>query len=168
MPDQRFEYDAWLDVGLRSVVRNALLCAREHGFPDRHHFYLSFRTSAPGVEISPHLSAMYPEEMTIVLQHQYSELEVEADYFTITLHFNKRPERLVIPFHAVLTFSDPSVDFALRFVYRFEEKGAVDEANIVETGSVVATLAEGEDGAAQEGVAGQGAKVVALDQFRKR
>ena len=168
MSDQRFEYDAWLDAGLRSVVRSALLCACEHGFLDGHHFYLSFRTSAPGVEISPHLAATYPEEMTIVLQYQYSELEVEADHFSITLHFNKRPERLVIPFQAVLTFSDPSVDFALRFVYRLKEAGAFDKADVTETNPAVAAITESEASATQADSTERGAKVVALDQFRKR
>ena len=108
-------YDRMVESALRGVVRAALNQAAEHGLPGNHHFYVTFRTSHPGVLIADHLRARYSGEMTIVLQYQYFGLEVSEDGFSVTLSFSGQHERLVIPYAAITTFADPSVNFALQF-----------------------------------------------------
>lgn len=108
-------YDRMVESALRGVVRAALSQAEESGLPGNHHFYITFRTTHPGVELSDALNARYPAEMTIVLQFQYYGLEVEEERFSVTLSFNSVHERLVVPFAAITTFADPSVNFALQF-----------------------------------------------------
>ncbi|HRJ61106.1 MAG TPA: ClpXP protease specificity-enhancing factor SspB [Azospirillaceae bacterium] len=108
-------YDRMVESALRGVVRAALTEAAEHGLPGNHHFYVTFRTSHPGVQLADHLRARYAGEMTIVLQYQYFGLEVEEDLFCVTLSFSGQHERLVIPYAAITTFADPSVNFALQF-----------------------------------------------------
>jgi hypothetical protein len=104
-----------VEQALRNVMREALLFVSLHGLPGAHHFYLTFSTSYPGVQIPQYLRQRYPEEMTIVIQYQYQELKVTDDYFSVTLSFNNSLRRLTIPLAAVSTFADPSVNFALRF-----------------------------------------------------
>jgi len=87
----------------------------EDGLPGNHHFFITFGTTAEGVEIADWMMESYPEEMTIVLQHQYDDLEVTADGFGVTLTFNNVPHRMIVPFDAIRTFVDPSVEFGLRF-----------------------------------------------------
>lgn len=108
-------YDRMVESALRGVVRAALNEASEHGLPGNHHFYVTFRTNHPGVQLADHLRARYAGEMTIVLQYQYFGLEVEEDRFCVTLSFSGQHERLVIPYAAITTFADPSVNFALQF-----------------------------------------------------
>ena len=96
-------------------MREALARTERDGLRGAHHFYVSFRTGAPGVAIPDYLLAKYPEEMTIVLQHQFWGLEVRDQDFSVTLSFHNRPEQLTIPFAAVASFADPSVSFALQF-----------------------------------------------------
>lgn len=100
---------------LRDVPRQALRLAASDGLPGGHHFYLTFRTSHPGVAISPGLHARYPDQMTIVLQHQYRDLAVGEEAFSVTLLFGGTPERLHVPFSALLAFADPGARFGLRF-----------------------------------------------------
>jgi hypothetical protein len=101
---------------LRDVPRQALRLAASEGLPGEHHFYLTFRTSHPGVAISPGLHARYPGLMTIVLQHQYRDLAVGEEAFSVTLRFGGARERLHVPFAALVAFADPSVPFGLQFV----------------------------------------------------
>jgi len=115
MPDDLMQYQKKLDQALRGVVRAALIEAATDGIPGDHHFYITFRTKAPGVNISNVLHAQYEEEMTIVLQHQFWGLEIHDDWFTVTLSFNRVSEPLVIPFDAVSAFLDPAVSFGLQF-----------------------------------------------------
>ena len=113
MAKQLIHYDAlWADA-LRGIVRHALR-ASENGLPGGHHFYITFRTRHPAVEISPALRARFPDEMTIVLQHQYWGLEVTDDWFEVTLSFNRLNERLHIPFSAVSAFADPFAKFGVQ------------------------------------------------------
>lgn len=114
----KFQYEALVDEALRGVVRRVLTHAAEKGLPGTHHFYISFRTTEPGVEMPEYLRAKYPDEMTIVLQHQYWGLEVTDDSFDVTVSFNKRNERLKVPFTALSAFVDPSVRFGLQFEKR--------------------------------------------------
>lgn len=115
MGDSGLRYDLMVEGALRSVMRDALRHAAKHGLPGAHHFYLSFRTGYPGVQLDAALRARFPEEMTIVLQHQFWDLKVEQDGFAVTLSFANAPQRLAIPFAAVTAFNDPSVNFGLQF-----------------------------------------------------
>ncbi len=113
--EEALDYPAMIDNAMRNVVREALLQVKAHGLPGDHHFFISFHTTFPGVEVSPALKQRYPDEMTIVIQHQYSNLDVWDDGFTVTLSFNNIPEKLVVPFSALTAFADPSIKFGLQF-----------------------------------------------------
>ncbi len=113
MPEDLIRYEALVLEALRGVVRSVLQRVLKRGIPGDHHFYITFDTRAAGVGISKRLKEQYPQEMTIVLQHQFWDLAVTEDRFEVRLSFNNIPERLVIPFGAVRIFQDPSVHFAL-------------------------------------------------------
>ena len=104
-----------VENALRGVVRQALRLAADQGLPGNHHFYITFRTDHPETALADHLVERYPGEMTIVLQHQFWGLQVHDEIFEVTLSFNDKPERLRIPFEAVVAFADPSVRFGLQF-----------------------------------------------------
>jgi uncharacterized protein len=108
-------YDDMVETALRGVVREALVRTVARGLGGDHHFFVTFRTDFPGVAVPDHLRAQYPEEMTIVLQHQFWDLKIADDVFSVTLSFKNRPERLSIPLQAITAFADPSVKFALQF-----------------------------------------------------
>ena len=108
-------YQALTDAALRSVVRDALRRIEKQGLIGSHHFYLTFKTHFPGVEIPSFLREQYPDEMTIILQHQYWGLKVKEDLFEVALTFRKLPATLVIPFAALTAFFDPGVQFGLQF-----------------------------------------------------
>ncbi len=110
-------YAAWTVEALRAVAVVALDHAGRHGLPGEHHFYITFRTEAPGVAIPGHLKARYPQEMTIVLQHKFWDLKVDrgAGSFSVGLSFGGVPAMLVVPFKALTAFADPHVRFGLRF-----------------------------------------------------
>ncbi len=115
MAQDLFHYEKMVEAALRGVVRDALKRAAREGLKSAHHFYIGVDTRMPGVASPDYLQAKYPEEMTIVLQHQFWDLEVGEDRFSVTLSFQKQLERLVIPLAAVRSFADPSVNFALEF-----------------------------------------------------
>lgn len=108
-------YDQMVEAAMRGVVREALARTSANGLPGAHHFYITFKTRMPGVGLAEHLAQKYPDEMTIVLEHQFWDLEVREDDFAVTLSFNNKPERIVIPFAAIAAFADPSVKFGLQF-----------------------------------------------------
>lgn len=114
MSEDLIGYAKLTQDALRGVVRDAIKIALT-GLPGDHHYYVSFRTRARGVQVANYLAAKYPDEMTIVIQHQYDSLEVRDDWFAITLTFGGVPQRIVIPFSAITRFYDPSVRFALPF-----------------------------------------------------
>ena len=114
MPDH-IRYDLLTQQALRGVVRNVLSEAAKKGLPGEHHFYVSFDTQAEGVRLSDRLKAQYPEQMTIILQHQFWDLEVDEDSFSVGLSFGGVPEKLHVPFEAIKGFFDPSVQFGLQF-----------------------------------------------------
>ena len=120
------DYARLVREALRDVPRQALRLAASAGLPGEHHFYLTFRTSHPGVAISPGLHARYPDVMTIVLQHQYRDLAVGEEAFSVTLRFGGAAERLHVPFAALVAFADPSAHFGLQFVP--EEEAAAEPA----------------------------------------
>ena len=121
--NDRFHYDALVDDALRGVVRRVLRQVADKGLPGSHHFYISFRSTDPGVNLPDYLRAKYPEEMTIVLQHQYWDLIITEEFFEVTVSFNKQQERIKVPFAALSAFVDPSVRFGLQFDRK--DKGAV-------------------------------------------
>jgi uncharacterized protein len=115
MAVDHIRYDILAQEALRGVVRTVLLDAAKSGLPGEHHFYISFDTRADGVRLSPRMLAQYPEEMTVVLQHQFWDLVVTDDGFEVGLSFGGIPERLAIPFASIKGFFDPSVQFGLQF-----------------------------------------------------
>jgi hypothetical protein len=115
MADNELRYDRMVEDALRSVVSRALVHIAERGLSGDHHFYITFLTDHPGVEMPDHLRSHYPNEMTIVLQHQFWGLEVGPEAFGVTLSFANEHERLTVPFAAVTAFADPSVRFGLQF-----------------------------------------------------
>lgn len=124
MPVDHIRYDLLTQEALRSMVRRVLTDAARNGLPGEHHFFISFDTRHPAVRLSPRLRGQYPEEMTIVLQHQFWDLTVADEGFEVGLSFGGVPERLHVPFEAVKGFFDPSVQFGLQF--QLESDGAAD------------------------------------------
>ena len=110
-----FRYDLLVKEALRSVVRRVLTLAAREGLPGEHHFYITFQTNYPGLRLSTRMRERYPDEMTIVLQHQFWDLAVNEHNFEVGLSFSGVPERLLIPFDAITGFFDPSVQFGLKF-----------------------------------------------------
>jgi hypothetical protein len=114
-PDSLIPYDEIVQDALRAVVGRVLGQVETDGLPGSHHFYITFKTHAPGVDIPAHLTERYPDEMTIVIQNRYWDLHVSATGFEVGLSFNQVGSKLVIPFAAITAFQDPAVDFALHF-----------------------------------------------------
>ena len=152
-------YDKMVESALRGVVREALARTAASGLPGTHHFYVTFKTRYPGLKISDALTAQYPEEMTIVLEHQFWDLEVEEDHFAVTLSFQGRPERLIVPFEAITSFTDPSVKFGLQV-----QPGE----SLAPLPAPVAASPKQEEKKKAEKPAGKTGEVVALDSFRKK
>jgi hypothetical protein len=148
-------YDQLIETALRGVVRAALGRVARGGLPGTHHFYLGFRTGDAGVAVPGYLQARFPDEMTIVLQHQFWGLEVGEEAFSVTLSFQGRSERLTIPFVALTSFADPAVGFRLKFA---------GPAAPPEVRAAVPASASPNEAPAQP----PAAEIVALDQFRKR
>jgi hypothetical protein len=115
MSVDHIRYDILAQDALRGVVRTVLQDAAKHGLPGDHHFYVTFDTRAEGVQLSPRMLAQYPEEMTVVLQHQFWDLVISESGFEVGLSFGGIPERLIVPFAAIKGFFDPSVQFSLQF-----------------------------------------------------
>lgn len=116
-PDSLIPYDAIVQEALRAVVGRVLgeIVASGSQLPGNHHFYITFKTAAPGVSIPRSLSERFPDEMTIVLQNKFWDLKVEEDLFSVGLSFNQIPATLVVPYAAITQFVDPAVDFGLQF-----------------------------------------------------
>src|ERR1043166_7551933 len=115
MATDHIRYDVLSREALRGVLRRVLSDVAEHGLPGEHHFFITFLSKADGVKLSPRLMAQYPKEMTVILQHQFWDLTVTDDRFEVGLSFGGIPERLGVPFHAIKSFVDPSVEFGLQF-----------------------------------------------------
>lgn len=146
------DYGNLMHSALRGVIHAVLSDVAQNGLPGDHHFFITFETAYPGVQIADWLHARYPEEMTVVIQHWYENLVVTEEGFSITLNFGNQPEPLIIPFASVRTFVDPSVEFGLRFETHGDEE---DDA-------------EDEDAASgEESPAPREAEVFTLDKFRK-
>ncbi|RTL73364.1 MAG: hypothetical protein EKK36_15440, partial [Bradyrhizobiaceae bacterium] len=130
MATDLIRYDVLTRDALRGVLRRVLTDAAESGLPGDHHFYITFLSTAEGVKLSPRLLSQYPQEMTVILQHQFWDLVVTEDHFEVGLSFGGIPERLVVPFSAITRFFDPSVQFGLQF--ETAENQAVEENQTAE------------------------------------
>lgn len=113
--NKTIDYGTLMHKAMRTLIFDVLKDVEQSGLPGEHHFFITFDTTVEGVEISEWLRKRYPEEMTIVIQHWFDGLNVKEEGFDITLNFGDQPESLVVPFLAILTFVDPSVEFGLRF-----------------------------------------------------
>ncbi|NGM22604.1 hypothetical protein G3576_21505 [Roseomonas stagni] len=153
-------YERWTDDALREVVARSLDLAGSKGLPGDHHFYLTFRTDHPGTRVPGHLKAKYPQEMTVVLQHQFEALVVDraAGFFSVRLYFGGVPATLVVPFAALTGFADPSVRYGLRFQPQMEAAAAPapEAAPAAEPAPAPVAAVEAP------------AQVVSLDAFRRR
>ena len=184
MPDQ-IRYDLLTQQALRGVVRSVLIDAAKNGLPGDHHFYIAFDTRAEGVGMPDRLRSQYPEQMTIILQHQFWDLKVDDDGFEVGLSFGGVPSKLTIPFEAVKGFFDPSVQFGLQFEEVGEEGERAAPANASEDGAERPPLiaspppapstatspphaAAASEEPETEPPSTGGAEVVRLDRFRKK
>jgi hypothetical protein len=146
------DYGNLMHRAMRGLIQSVLTEVAEHGLPGAHHFFITFDTTHPDVQIADWLKERYPTEMTVVIQHWFENLSVNDEGFSVTLNFGNNPEPMVIPFDALRTFVDPSVEFGLRFETQEQDEDEDDEDIEVE---------------AEEEPARQDAEIVSLDQFRK-
>jgi hypothetical protein len=151
---------------LRGLMSEVLSDVAENGLPGDHHFFITFDTTHPGVDMPPHLAERFPDEMTIVLQHEFWDLTVLPDRFAVTLSFSERPATLVVPMDAIKTFVDPSVEFGLRFDSTAESDDDEDEEEAPAARGHFAHEDDEEDAPDDDGGRKSG-DVVSLDQFRK-
>lgn len=190
MTQDLIRYDVLVQEALRGVVRKVMGEIAKTGLPGDHHFYVSFDTRHPGVRLSGRLRQRYPTEMTVVLQHQYWDLEVNDQWFEVNLSFSGIPERLHVPFNAVKGFVDPSVEFGLQFevIAEGEAEGEAPadgprlvpiEPSDIPTAPAAAAVVEPEAPASAEAEPDESesekpeppaasATVVSLDKFRKK
>lgn len=165
------DYPALIDGAMRSVVRTAIAQVEESGLPGDHHFFVSFQTNYPGVKISEVLKDRYPDEMTIVIQHQFWDLHVTEDRFSITLSFNNVPETLIVPFEALTAFADPSIKFGLQF-HRGEWEEEEDEVHCPSTGRTGREMPPeasfDEEAPSEAHPPANDTKVISMEAFRKK
>lgn len=195
MQAQAIRYDLLVQDALRGMVRDLLTKVAREGLPGDHHFFITFKTHAPGVQLSARMKARYPDEITIVLQHQFWDLIVNERQFEVGLSFSNIPERLVVPFTALTGFHDPSVPFMLKFEPK--EAAAAEEQSTEptpalprpshkadtirpaparrpsadaakETSGDAAGEASGEAAPQDKAAEGEPANVVSIDAFRKK
>lgn len=159
--DDILRYDKMVEHALRGVVRQAIEEVMDEGLPGEHHFYITFMTDYPGVDIPEYLCDRYPGEMTIVLQYQFYDLSVDDEKMGVTLSFNNVPERLTIPLAAITIFADPSVNFALQF----QPLGEDDDDD---GGPGPDFDDDGDDDDDDQDSKGKTGEVVSLDKFRKK
>ena len=142
MTEPSYPYQQWVEEALTGILKRALRQAEEQGLAGDHHYYINFNTRADGVDMPPFLRAQYPEEITIVLQHQFEDLHVEEDGFRVALYFSGRRQALFVPFSAVVSFADPAVDFGIQVAQLAPDIAGADADEAEE-----AVAAEGEDAA---------------------
>lgn len=154
-PDDFLDYQVLIQQALRGVVREAMAHVAEHGFTGEHHFYLSFKSQAPGVVVPTFLRDRYPDEITIVLQRQFWDLFVDDAGLSVTLAFDARRERIGVPWEALTAFVDPAAEFALRLGPDSPEDDEPEEG-------------EPDEPPEEEGSGDASAEVVSIHQFRKK
>lgn len=148
------DYGNLMHRAMRGLIQEVLIDVRTNGLPGQHHFFITFDTMHPDVEIADWLSDRYPDEMTVVMQHWFDKLEVTDEGFSVTLNFGENPEPLYIPYDAIKTFVDPSVEFGLRFETQDDAEEEEDEPEVT-------------DAPNDEATPHHDAEVVSLDKFRK-
>ena len=148
------DYGNLMHRAMRGLIQSVLADVAKNGLPGAHHFFITFDTNHPDVAIADWLRERYPSEMTVVIQHWFENLDVTDEGFSVTLNFGNQPEPLVIPFDAVRTFVDPSVEFGLRFETREEDEEEEDD--------------EEEDDDGDDDPPPHDAEIVRLDRFRKQ
>ena len=158
------DYGNLMHRAMRGLIQTVLRDVAANGLPGAHHFFITFDTTVEGVEIADWLRARYPSEMTIVIQHWFDNLTVTDDLFTITLNFGNNPEPLIIPFDAVRTFVDPSVEFGLRFENHDDDEDS-DEDDLDDDSEIDLDEEPGQDSPKDSSKGG--AEVVSLDKWRK-
>ena len=187
MADDLIRYDVLAQEALRGILRKVMAEVAQTGLPGDHHFFITFDTHHPGVRISSRLAEQHPDEMTVVMQHQFWDLNVTDTTFEIGLSFNGIPERLLVPFKAITAFVDPHVSFGLKFEAEMAEGEAADTASEQpESGadgesSTGETVPASDEAPVAKDVANEvandaagdvateaGAEVVSLDSFRKK
>ena len=179
MPTDLIRYDLLVQDALRTVVRKVLTDTARSGLPGDHHFNISFKTKAPGVVVPSAIRSRFPEEMSIILQHEFWDLAVTQDAFEVNLNFSRRPERLIVPFDAITGFTDPSVPFGFKLEPRVHEEPAEQKSGPAPAASPVPAKPDPvkppepaplKAGAAAEKAPepGGAAKVVSIDAFRKK
>ena len=183
MSTDLIRYDLLVQDALRSVVRRVLADTARSGLPGDHHFNIAFKTQAPGVVVPPAIKARFPDEMSIILQHEFWDLAVTQEGFEVSLNFSRKPERLTVPFDAVTGFTDPSVPFGFKLEPRLaEERPAAPTPEprpkpvspsaakpVTRTGPEKAAPETAKPAPAQkEATASAAAKVVSIDAFRKK
>lgn len=161
MSDDILRYDLMIEAALRDVVRESLSSVAQNGLPGEHHFYITFLTNYPGVQIPDYLRKQYNDEMTIVLQYQFFGMRLEDDCLHVTLSFNNVKERLVVPIESITTFADPSVNFALQF-----QSGSGDDEDGGDDDGEGAPDDSGSD--KKEPSDEKRGEVISLDMFRKK
>jgi uncharacterized protein len=161
-------YDVLAQEAMRGVLRRVMTDAARQGLPGDHHFYITFLTQAAGVKLSPRLMEQYPQEMTIILQHQFWDLTVTDERFEVGLSFGGVPERLMVPFNAIKSFLDPSVQFGLQFNIGEAAAPARDEASTALAPAAAEEQQATDPAADGETKPTEGAEVVRLDRFRKK
>ncbi|KAA2317260.1 hypothetical protein DL237_05525 [Pseudooceanicola sediminis] len=171
------DYGNLMHRAMRSLIQEVLTDIADNGLPGAHHFFITFDTTHPEAELADWLKERYPDEMTVVIQHWFDNLEVTDHGFAVTLNFGDAPERMTVPFDAIQTFVDPSVEFGLRF----ETQGGADEDDEddedmldgeddptpPEPPSPLRDRTKKDDGKKGDKRPGQDAEVVSLDKFRK-
>ena len=156
------DYGGLMHRAMRGLIRDVLLQVQAEGLPGDHHFFITFDTTHPDTEMADSLSDRYPTEMTVVIQHWYDNLEVQEDGFAVTLNFGETPEPLFIPYDAIKTFVDPSVEFGLRFETQTEEHHEAETVPMPEKPDPKPGKSK-----AKSDVPHKDAEVVSLDKFRK-
>ncbi len=173
MPEDLMRYDQLAQSALKGVVREALRKVEKSGLPGEHHFFIQFNTRFPGVSIGERLSQKYPREMTVVIQHQFFNLQVLEDRFQVELSFDNIPEKLVVPFASIKGFLDPAVQFGLQFEVASTEDVSSTEPkeepkSKLETKPKSISKAAKDDVPKDDEAVAEKPNVVSLDAFRKK
>jgi hypothetical protein len=164
-PSSSIAYGSLMHQAMRGLIQRVLEDVARDGLPGDHHFFVTFETGAEGVDIADWLRDRYPDEMTIVIQHWYDGLSVDDDGFSIVLNFGDNPEPLRVPFDAIRTFVDPSVEFGLRF--ESTDAAEAEDEDADEHDARASPPAGDHDGDAPADEPDRNAEVVSLDTFRK-
>ena len=158
---REIDYGNLMHDAMRGLIRKVLLDVADRGLPGNHHFFITFDTSHPDAELADWLSDRYPGEMTVVMQHWYDNLEVTDEGFSVTLNFGDAPEPLYIPYDAIRTFVDPSVEFGLRFEQQDSDADEIEDAPTTAVEDKTPPKPPVSEDKSKD------AEIVSLDSFRK-